>query len=88
MAKDILAIPISSVASESVFSTGGRLVSPIRSRLHPNTLEALMCAQNWLVKDFKGKCSEDKDACGTIHDDCESEEEAEEIEITVEDLAS
>ena len=48
IARDILAIPVSTVASESTFSTSGRLVSPHRSRLHPNTLEALMCAQSWL----------------------------------------
>lgn len=48
IARDILVIPISTVASESAFSTSGRLVSPHRSRLHPKTMEALMCAQNWL----------------------------------------
>ena len=48
IAKDFLAIPISTVASESAFSTGGRILSPHRSRLHPDTLEALMCTQNWL----------------------------------------
>ena len=48
IARDILAIPVSTIASESAFSTSGRLVSPHRNRLHPNTLEALMCAQSWL----------------------------------------
>ncbi|KAL7214503.1 hypothetical protein ACSBR1_026839 [Camellia fascicularis] len=33
---------------EYAFSTSGRLVSPYRSRLHSDTLEALMCAQSWL----------------------------------------
>lgn len=46
--RDVLAISVTSVASEAAFSTSGRLVSPHRSRLHPKTLEALMCAQNWL----------------------------------------
>lgn len=55
IARDILAVPISTVASESVFSTGGRVVSPHRSRLHPKTLEALMCSQSWLLKDVKGQ---------------------------------
>jgi len=54
IAKDILAIPISTVASESAFSTGGRLLCPNRSRLHENTLEALMCAQSWLKQEKKG----------------------------------
>ncbi|KAL6334393.1 hypothetical protein AAG906_014971 [Vitis piasezkii] len=43
---DIYTIPVSTVASESTFNTGGRMVSKYRSRLHPNTLEALMCAQS------------------------------------------
>ncbi|KAF7822026.1 zinc finger BED domain-containing protein DAYSLEEPER-like [Senna tora] len=51
MVRDILAIPISTVASESAFSTGGRLVSPHRSKLKEDTLEALMCSQNWICKE-------------------------------------
>lgn len=54
MARDILAIPVSTVASESAFSSSGRLVSPHRSRLHPATLEALMCARRWLLNGMKG----------------------------------
>ena len=52
--RDIYAIPVSTVASESAFSTGGRMVSKHRSRLHPNTLEALMCAQSWLGNEMEG----------------------------------
>ena len=48
IARDILAIPISTVASESSFSTSGRIVSTHRNRLQPSTLEAIMCTQNWL----------------------------------------
>ena len=48
IARDILAIPISTVASESAFSTSGRFISPHRSRLHPKTLEAMMCTQDLL----------------------------------------
>ena len=46
IARDILAIQVSTVASESAFSTSGRFLSSHRSRLHPKTLEVLMCAQN------------------------------------------
>ena len=46
IARDILVIPISTVASESAFSTSGRFISPHRSRLHPKTLEAMMCTQD------------------------------------------
>ncbi|CAL2242251.1 unnamed protein product [Prunus armeniaca] len=34
IARDILAIPVSTVASESCFSTSGRIINPHRSRLH------------------------------------------------------
>lgn len=55
MARDFLAVPASTVASESAFSSSGRLVSPHRNRLHPKTIEALMCAQSWLwMEEMKG----------------------------------
>jgi hypothetical protein len=46
IARDILAIPITIVASESTFSTSGRLLSDHRSHLTPRMLEALMCSQS------------------------------------------
>ena len=48
MARDVLAIPISTVASESAFSTSGRILDDFRSTLTPFMLEALVCAQDWL----------------------------------------
>ncbi|RZC53648.1 hypothetical protein C5167_012502 [Papaver somniferum] len=50
IAKDILAMSVSSVASESAFSTGKRVLSPWRSSLSPRTVEALLCCQSWLSK--------------------------------------
>ena len=48
IARDIYAIPVSTAASESAFSTWGRFVSLHHNRLHHKTLEALMCAKDWL----------------------------------------
>ena len=48
VAKDVLAVPVSTVASESAFSTGGRIVDPFRSSLSPLMVQNLVCAQNWL----------------------------------------
>lgn len=54
IARDIYAIPVSTVASESAFSTSGRVLSEHRSRLTPGMLEALMCTQDWLRNQYKG----------------------------------
>ncbi|XP_050104865.1 zinc finger BED domain-containing protein RICESLEEPER 1-like [Malus sylvestris] len=51
IAKDILAIQVSTVVSESAFSTGGRVISDFRSSLTPKSVEALICMQNWLRGD-------------------------------------
>ena len=46
--KDVLAVPVSTVASESAFSTGGRIVDPFRSSLSLLMVQNLVCSQNWL----------------------------------------
>lgn len=48
MARELLAVPVSTVSSESAFSTGGRVLDQFRSSLLPKTVESLICAQNWL----------------------------------------
>ena len=51
MARDILAIQMIFAASESAFSTGGRVVTDHRSRLLSTTVEAIVCTGDWL-RDF------------------------------------
>ncbi|CAN1292614.1 Putative AC9 transposase [Linum perenne] len=48
MAKDMFGIMISTFASESSFSLGGRIMDEFRTSLHPTMLEALLCASDWL----------------------------------------
>ncbi|KAK1434487.1 hypothetical protein QVD17_00230 [Tagetes erecta] len=48
IARDILTIPVSAIASESSFSTGGRVLDSFRMSLTPKMVEALVCAQDWL----------------------------------------
>ncbi|KAG7572298.1 Ribonuclease H-like superfamily [Arabidopsis suecica] len=48
LARDVLAIQVSSAASESAFSTSGRVLDPYRSCLTPNMIEALLCLQQWM----------------------------------------
>ncbi|XP_075659262.1 zinc finger BED domain-containing protein DAYSLEEPER-like [Castanea sativa] len=55
VARDIMAIPVSTIAFESTFSTGGHVLDPFRSSLAPKTVEALIYAQNWLKNPSKPK---------------------------------
>jgi len=48
MAKKFLAVPASSVSSESTFSCGGRILDDYRSSLKPATVQALVCASSWI----------------------------------------
>ncbi|XP_061358792.1 zinc finger BED domain-containing protein RICESLEEPER 4-like [Gastrolobium bilobum] len=48
IAREVLAIPISIVASESAFSIGGRVLDHYCSCLTPQIVESLICTQDWL----------------------------------------
>ncbi|XP_057775002.1 zinc finger BED domain-containing protein RICESLEEPER 2-like [Salvia miltiorrhiza] len=48
LARDVLAIPISTVASEATFSAGSRVLDPYRSRLGSDMVEILICGADWI----------------------------------------
>ncbi|KAL0381081.1 UNVERIFIED_CONTAM: Zinc finger BED domain-containing protein RICESLEEPER 3, partial [Sesamum angustifolium] len=52
MARDLLAIPITTVASEATFSAGSRVIDKYRASLTSDTVQVLMCGGDWLRKRF------------------------------------
>lgn len=48
IARDVLAVPATTVASESAFSIGGRVIDESRSCLLPDAVEALITTSDWI----------------------------------------
>lgn len=48
MARDVLSVPVSTVASESAFSNGSRVLDQFRSSLSPDLVESLICVKDWI----------------------------------------
>ncbi|KAL8118649.1 hypothetical protein AgCh_016244 [Apium graveolens] len=63
IAKHVLGMLVSSVASEAAFSTSGRMIDAYQSSLSSKTVEALICSRDWLrssnnVTDIRGEQEE------------------------------
>ncbi|KAL0412949.1 UNVERIFIED_CONTAM: Zinc finger BED domain-containing protein RICESLEEPER 2 [Sesamum radiatum] len=52
MARDILAIPITTVASDATFSAGSRVIDKYCASLTSETVQVLMCGGDWLRNHF------------------------------------
>ncbi|XP_073222675.1 zinc finger BED domain-containing protein RICESLEEPER 2-like [Cicer arietinum] len=48
MARDILSIPVCTVPPDSIFDKKGKEMDQYRSSLRPETVEALVCAKDWM----------------------------------------
>ncbi|GJQ97134.1 zinc finger BED domain-containing protein RICESLEEPER 2-like protein [Tanacetum coccineum] len=76
MDRDLLAIPISTVASKSVFSTSGRVLDSYQSSLGDKTIECLVCAQDWLRISLNPEKEEDMDTIAKIEKELMEQEGA------------
>ncbi|TYG53201.1 hypothetical protein ES288_D09G090400v1 [Gossypium darwinii] len=62
LARDLLVIPISTVASESALSMGKKVITPLRSSLKPKTVQAVVCLDDWMrAKGFSAEIGCKKD---------------------------
>ncbi|KAL0012638.1 hypothetical protein SO802_007746 [Lithocarpus litseifolius] len=66
MARDVLAVPVSTVAFESAFSTRGRILDPFL--LSPLMVQNLVCAQNWLQAHVPISFRKSKDEMEALED--------------------
>ncbi|XP_010678442.2 zinc finger BED domain-containing protein RICESLEEPER 2 [Beta vulgaris subsp. vulgaris] len=72
MARDILSIPVFTVNSKEAFSFGNKTLSSVQSSIMPETLQALLCLQDWL-----GAEDNSDDQTVTAEDPSGSSEDAE-----------
>jgi len=54
IARGMLVVQVSTVASESAFSAGGRVADPFHSRLDPEMVQALICMKDWVAAGRRG----------------------------------
>jgi len=55
MARDVFAVPVSTVPSESCFSSANRILSDKRSKLGAHVFERLVCLKDWINADERNQ---------------------------------
>ncbi|GJZ25237.1 putative AC transposase [Tanacetum coccineum] len=81
MARDLLAVQASTVASESAFSTSGRIISERRSRLTPESVEVCVCLKDYL--DGVDRVQHETSLEGPILEDVEETIAREEVDLGI-----
>ncbi|KAH1073538.1 hypothetical protein J1N35_025866 [Gossypium stocksii] len=83
LARNLLAIPISTAASESTFSMGKKVITPLRSSLKPKMVQAVVCLDDWMrAKGFSTKVGDKND-----DEDDEDDEDEEDDDDDISSIA-
>ena len=69
IARDLLTPPASTVASESAFSSGGRVLTDRRNRLASETVEMSICLKDWLDAEKRKQDTPNEDMLEESPDD-------------------
>lgn len=85
IARDLLTVQASTVASESCFSLSGRIIDEKRSRLSPESLEVCICYRDYLAAKRREQHTIDVESSS---DDPDIEEEQEEAQGSTTNIAS
>ncbi|GJR18556.1 zinc finger BED domain-containing protein RICESLEEPER 2 [Tanacetum coccineum] len=81
MARDLLTVQASMVASESAFSISGRIISERRLRLTPESVEVCVCLKDYL--DREDRVQHETSLEGPILEDDEETIAREEVELGI-----
>ncbi|GJU65075.1 zinc finger BED domain-containing protein RICESLEEPER 2 [Tanacetum coccineum] len=81
MARDLLTVQASTVASESAFSISGRIISERRSRLTPESVEVCVCLKDYL--DGVDRVQHETSLEGPILEDVEETIAREEVDLGI-----
>ncbi|CAN0881407.1 Putative AC transposase [Linum grandiflorum] len=74
MARDVLAVPITTIAPEAAFNTSGRVLNEFSSSLTPSLAEAHICTRDWI------RSSPELVPVGDRLDELEAEEERDRVD--------
>ncbi|KAK2662375.1 hypothetical protein Ddye_000949 [Dipteronia dyeriana] len=69
IAKQILATPVSIVAVEQEFSTGGNIMGARRSLLSPESIQVQVCVVDWTKTEYRQQEMEPEVIYGFFNDD-------------------
>ena len=83
MARDVFAVPVSTIPSESCFSSANRILTDKRSKLGAHVFERLVCLKDWIDAEERNQHAGAEEASGVetpptgeLNEDSDGEQES------------